>query len=56
MKGNDNALYASQKLDEVNKLGLKRSGYRADHEGIKKKIGTFKNEFFKVLNLEQDVM
>jgi hypothetical protein len=38
----------------VNKLGLKRSGYRADHESIKKKISNFKHEFFKVLNLEND--
>jgi hypothetical protein len=55
MRGNDDLVYASQKLDDINKLGIKRSGYRADHESIKKKIHSFKSEFFKVLNLEQDV-
>ena len=54
LKGNDNLAYATQQLDNVNKLGLRRSGYRADHENIKKKVSIFKNEFFKVLNLERD--
>jgi len=54
LKGNDNLVYATQKLDKVNKIGIRRSGYRADHEHIKKKIGVFKSEFFRVLNLERD--
>jgi hypothetical protein len=54
LRGNDNLAYATQQLDNVNKLGLRRSGYRADHENIKKKVNIFKSEFFKVLNLERD--
>jgi hypothetical protein len=38
-------------LDEINKLGLKRSGYRADHDHIKKLSLNLKRDILNYINL-----
>jgi hypothetical protein len=46
-------VYATKKTDDFNKLGIKRTGFRSDHESLKKDLSALKDEIEDFIGFEK---